>query len=105
MSSAVQTPTDVRTFEVEIPEEQIDDLRRRIATTRWPSNELVEDSSQGVQLATLQAIARYWAEDYDFGRLGARLRAPGRSHEPGGSTLRASTRPASSTKTALVRWS
>jgi pimeloyl-ACP methyl ester carboxylesterase len=73
MSSAVQTPTDVRTFEVEIPEEQIDDLRRRIATTRWPSNELVEDSSQGVQLATLQAIARYWAEDYDFGRLGARL--------------------------------
>jgi pimeloyl-ACP methyl ester carboxylesterase len=73
--STVATATDIRPFQVEVDEEQIDDLRRRIATTRWPSNELVEDASQGVQLALLQELARYWAEDYDFGRLEARLNA------------------------------
>jgi pimeloyl-ACP methyl ester carboxylesterase len=71
--SSTQTATEVRPFHVEIPEEQIDDLRRRIAATRWPSKELVEDRSQGVQLATLKELARYWAEDYDFGKLEARL--------------------------------
>src|SRR5215475_13889268 len=70
---AVSTATEIHPYQIELWEEQLDDLRRRIATTRWPSNELVEDASQGVQLATLQAIARYWAEDYDFGRLEARL--------------------------------
>ncbi|MFL5931836.1 MAG: epoxide hydrolase family protein [Gaiellaceae bacterium] len=75
MSSTVETTTEIRSFQVEVPEEQIDDLRRRIATTRWPSKELVEDRSQGVQLATLQALARYWAEDYDFGRIEERLNA------------------------------
>jgi pimeloyl-ACP methyl ester carboxylesterase len=73
--STVATATDIRPFQVEVDEEQIDDLRRRIATTRWPTNELVEDASQGVQLALLQELARYWAEDYDFGRLEARLNA------------------------------
>ena len=71
----VETATEIRPFHVEIPEEQIDDLRRRIAATRWPSKELVADRSQGVQLATIQALARYWANDYDFGRLEARLNA------------------------------
>jgi pimeloyl-ACP methyl ester carboxylesterase len=71
--STVATATDIRPFQVEIHEEQIDDLRRRIATARWPSNELVEDASQGVQLATLKALADYWTSDYDFGRLEARL--------------------------------
>jgi pimeloyl-ACP methyl ester carboxylesterase len=71
--STVETATEIRPFQVEIPEEKIDDLRRRIAATRWPTKELVEDRSQGVQLATLKALARYWAEDYDFGKLEARL--------------------------------
>src|SRR5918996_4973062 len=56
----------VRSFDLEIPEEALDDLRRRIAATRWPSKELVADRSQGVQLATMQALARYWTTDYDW---------------------------------------
>ena len=75
MSSTVDTANEIKPFHVEIPQEQIDDLRRRIAATRWPSRELVADRSQGVQLATMQALARYWASDYDFGRLEARLNA------------------------------
>jgi pimeloyl-ACP methyl ester carboxylesterase len=71
--STVETATEIRPFQVEIPEEKIDDLRRRIAATRWPTKELVEDRSQGVQLATLKELARYWAEDYDFGKLEATL--------------------------------
>jgi pimeloyl-ACP methyl ester carboxylesterase len=75
MSSTVETATGIRPFQVEIHDDQIDDLRRRIATTRWPTKEVVPDPSQGIQLAMLQALARYWAEDYDFGRLEARLNA------------------------------
>src|SRR4029453_6978339 len=75
MSSTVETATEIRPFHSEIPEEQIDDLRRRIAATRWPSKELVDDRSQGVQLATLKELPRYWADDYDFGKLKARLNA------------------------------
>jgi pimeloyl-ACP methyl ester carboxylesterase len=67
--------TSVRPFRVEVPQEALDDLRRRIEATRWPTKELVEDRSQGVQLAALQELARYWAEDYDFGRVAARLNA------------------------------
>jgi pimeloyl-ACP methyl ester carboxylesterase len=73
--STVETATEIRPFQVEIAEEQIDDLRRRIESTRWPSKELVTDASQGVQLAMLQALARYWLEDYEFGRLESRLDA------------------------------
>jgi hypothetical protein len=65
----------IRPFRVEVPQEELAELRRRIAATRWPSKELVPDRSQGVQLATVQALARYWAEDYDFGRIAARLNA------------------------------
>jgi pimeloyl-ACP methyl ester carboxylesterase len=75
MSSTVQTGIDVHPFQVEIPNEALDDLRRRIAWTRWPSKELVGDRSQGVQLATIQELARYWTTDYDFGRVEARLNA------------------------------
>ncbi|WP_322753213.1 epoxide hydrolase [Frankia sp. Cas3] len=67
--------TDIRTFRVDIPEEAIADLRRRIAATRWPSRELVTDRSQGVHLATIQELARYWAADYDWRRCEARLNA------------------------------
>jgi pimeloyl-ACP methyl ester carboxylesterase len=66
---------EVRPFQVDIPDEAIDDLKRRIKATRFPTKELVDDRSQGVQLATMQALARYWTNDYDFGRIKARLNA------------------------------
>ena len=66
MSTTVDTATEIRSFHIKIPEEQIDDLRRRIAATRWPTKELVADRSQGVQLATLQELARYWTSEYDW---------------------------------------
>ena len=69
------TPPGVRPFRIEVPEEDLDDLRRRIGATRWPSKELVEDRSQGVQLATLQELARYWASDYDWRECEAKLNA------------------------------
>ena len=75
MSTAVETATDIRQFTVEIAPAQIEDLRRRLAATRWPSKELVDDRSQGVQLETLRELARYWATDYDLGRVEARLNA------------------------------
>jgi pimeloyl-ACP methyl ester carboxylesterase len=75
MSSTIGTATEIRPFHVEIPDEQIDDLRRRIAATRWPSMELVEDRSQGVQLEALQELARYWASDYDWRKAEAKLNA------------------------------
>jgi pimeloyl-ACP methyl ester carboxylesterase len=75
MSSTVDTATEIKPFHVEIPQEQIDDLRRRIGATRWPSKELVPDRSQGVQLATLQALARYWKTDYDWRKVEAELNA------------------------------
>ena len=73
MSTIVDAPTGVHPFEVAIPEEQLADLRRRIAATRWPSRELVGDRSQGVQLATLQALAKYWANEYNWRGVEARL--------------------------------
>jgi pimeloyl-ACP methyl ester carboxylesterase len=73
--STVEIATEVRPFQVDIPEEQIDDLRRRVQATRLPSKELVDDRSQGVQLATIRELATYWATDYDFGRVEARLNA------------------------------
>src|SRR5262245_12520243 len=68
--------TAIRPFQVSIPEEDLIELRRRIQATRWPSKELVPDWSQGVQQATLQALARYWAADYDWRRCEAKLNAP-----------------------------
>jgi hypothetical protein len=65
----------IRSFQIEIPEERIDDLCRRIAATRWPTKELVADRSQGVQRATLQALVDYWASEYDWRRCEARLNA------------------------------
>ena len=67
--------SDVRPFSVEVREEAVEDLRRRIAATRWPSKELVDDRSQGVQLDTVQALARYWTSDYDWRACEARLNA------------------------------
>jgi hypothetical protein len=56
--ATAETATEIRTFSVDVPQEQLDDLRRRVEATRWPTRELVADRSQGVQLATLQALAR-----------------------------------------------
>jgi Epoxide hydrolase N terminus len=75
MSSSVETAIEIRPFHVEVSEEELDDLRRRIAATRWPERETVADQSQGVQLATIQELARYWGSDYDFRRFEARLNA------------------------------
>jgi pimeloyl-ACP methyl ester carboxylesterase len=75
MSSTVETATDIRTFRADVPQEQIDDLRRRIEATRWPTKELVDDRSQGVQLATLKELARYWVGDYDWRKAEAKLNA------------------------------
>ena len=75
MPSTVETATDIRPFHVEVPEEELDELRRRIAATRWPTKELVADRSQGVQLATMQELARYWTTDYDWRKAEAKLNA------------------------------
>jgi pimeloyl-ACP methyl ester carboxylesterase len=75
MSTTVETGAAVLPFHVEFADEEIDDLRRRIAATRWPSKELVADRSQGIQLEAAQAIARYWLDEYDFGRVAERLNA------------------------------
>src|SRR5688572_27998917 len=75
MGSAAETAIDVRPFQVKIPEEELAELRRRIEATRWPSKALVEDRSQGVQLATMQQLARYWTSEYDWRRCEARLNA------------------------------
>jgi pimeloyl-ACP methyl ester carboxylesterase len=75
MSNTVQTTTEIRAFHVEISEEKLAELRRRIAATRLPSRELVTDRSQGVQLATIQELARFWETDYDWRKAEAKLNA------------------------------
>jgi Epoxide hydrolase N terminus len=69
------TETTIRPFRIDVPEEDLDDLRRRIEAPRWPSKELVEDRSQGVQLATMQELARYWTTEYDWRKAEAKLNA------------------------------
>jgi pimeloyl-ACP methyl ester carboxylesterase len=78
MSATTEQPADataIRPFNVDVPEEELAELRRRVEATRLPSRELVGDRSQGVQLATIQALARYWATDYDWRKAEARLNA------------------------------
>ena len=65
----------IRPFQVNVPEAELTELRRRINATRWPERETVTDASQGVQLATMQALARYWATDYDWRKIEAQLNA------------------------------
>ena len=73
--ATLETATEVRPFQLDIPKDALEDLRRRIEGTRLPSKELVEDRSQGVQLATIQELTTYWVTDYDLGRVEARLSA------------------------------
>jgi pimeloyl-ACP methyl ester carboxylesterase len=78
MSVATEKSADapaIRPFTIEVPEAELEALRARIAATRWPEKETVPDQSQGVQLATSQALARYWATDYDWRKCEARLNA------------------------------
>jgi pimeloyl-ACP methyl ester carboxylesterase len=71
----VITDDAVHPFEVNVPQEDLDDLRRRVAATRWPGRETVEDRTQGVQLSTMEALARYWGTGYDWRAVEARLQA------------------------------
>ena len=63
----------IRPFTIETPEADLEELRRRIAATRWPEKETVEDQSQGVPLATMQKLARYWTTEYDWRKVEAKL--------------------------------
>jgi pimeloyl-ACP methyl ester carboxylesterase len=75
MSTTAKTATGVRPFQVEVPQGKLDELRRRIDEARLPSKELVDDRSQGVQLATIRELARYWKSDYDWRKAEAKLNA------------------------------
>src|SRR5688572_11579043 len=75
MSSTAAAATEIRPFRVDIPDAALDDLRQRLAATRFPSRELVGDRSQGVQLVTIKELVRYWATEYDFERVEQRLNA------------------------------
>src|ERR1700728_1288728 len=71
----VADTTAIRPFHVNVPETELNDLGRRINATKWPEQETVTDASQGVQLATVQALARYWATEYDWRKIEAKLNA------------------------------
>src|SRR6516164_10843115 len=75
MTSSAGTATGIRPFHVDIPEEKLTDLRRRITATQWPEKETVADQSQGVPLATMQQLARYWGTEYDWRTCEAKLNA------------------------------
>src|SRR5512132_3648493 len=75
MSTTTATATEIRPSQIASPDAALDDRRRRIAAARWPSKELVEDASQGVQSKTLQELARYWETEYDWRRAEAQLNA------------------------------
>jgi pimeloyl-ACP methyl ester carboxylesterase len=77
-NGAQQTGSDktaIRPFQVNVPEAELTELRRRINATKWPERETVTDATQGVQLATIQALARYWGTEYDWRKVEARLNA------------------------------
>src|SRR5829696_8801235 len=74
-TETTMTHPEVRPFHIDVPEEDLVELRRRIAATQWPERETVDDSSQGVQLVTIQELARYWATDYDWHKVEAKLNA------------------------------
>ena len=65
----------IRPFDVNVPEAELTELRRRVLATKWPERETVTDATQGVQLATIQALARYWATEYDWRKIEAKLNA------------------------------
>src|SRR5437667_8442140 len=74
-TASKESPTAIRSFHVHVPEETLTDLRRRLAATQWPDKETVTDQSQGVQLATMKELVRYWGTDYDWRKVEAKLNA------------------------------
>src|SRR5260370_37598306 len=74
-SATLPDKNAIRPFHVNVPEAELTELRRRINSTKWPERELVADATQGVQLATVQALARYWGTEYDWRKVEARLNA------------------------------
>jgi pimeloyl-ACP methyl ester carboxylesterase len=72
---SITTDAEIRPFRVDVPQDQVDDLRRRVAATKWPERETVGDFSQGVKLVTMQALAEYWATEHDWRRCEASLNA------------------------------
>jgi pimeloyl-ACP methyl ester carboxylesterase len=74
-TAAVVDDATIRPFQIDVPQQDIDELRRRIATTQWPEKETVDDESQGVPLSMMQELARYWATEYDWRRCEATLNA------------------------------
>src|ERR1700723_4439319 len=75
ITAAEERSDAIRPFHIQVPEEALTDLRQRINATRWPEPETVTDTSQGVQLATMQKLAQYWATDYDWRKVEAKLNA------------------------------
>ena len=75
MQTTDQVTNALHPFRIDVPEEELSELRRRIKATKWPERETVADATQGVQLATIQALARYWGTDYDWRKCEARLNA------------------------------
>ena len=75
MTSTVESAVGIRRFHVDVPDEALDDLRRRIAATNWPEKETVSDESQGVPLAMIEKLSRYWMTDYDWRACEASLNA------------------------------
>jgi pimeloyl-ACP methyl ester carboxylesterase len=73
MTMTLEAGVDIRPFKVDVPQQDLDDLRARLNAARFPTKEVVNDASQGVQLATLQSVARYWATEYDWRKVEARL--------------------------------
>ena len=72
-NTATQSDGSIRPFRVHYPDSDLEELRRRIKATKWPKKETVTDGSQGVQLATIQKLANYWATDYDWRKAEARI--------------------------------
>jgi hypothetical protein len=66
MSTSVETGSEIRTFHIDVSDHALEDLRRRVAATQWPEKETVADDSQGVPLALIHELARYWATEYDW---------------------------------------
>ena len=80
MAQDTMTHPEVRPFQVDVPQEDLDDLRRRILATRWPEKETVEDQSQGPRLATMQALARYWADGVRLAQVRGETEGPTAFH-------------------------
>jgi len=74
-AASTENPDAIRPFHINVPKSELTELRKRIKATKWPTRELVTDASQGVQLDTMRKLASYWATDYDWRKIEAKLNA------------------------------